>query len=229
MSHRGHSAVTVDSANSDHEPLLSKYGSATHSTHSVCSSVRRVILVHGVPQRVLLSLVPPVVYPEYQQVYSDLKGPMLVVMTLATIILYGLHNPRQTLAWELLATAKFSVGYWLGFTLLAFLLGHCFKTTLSLVQLAALTGYSLTGHCLVLLGAEILHQEENHTVFFLLTTVFGGLATGRLVLLVLVRTPRPPHRLLVGSSLASIHLMHLIYIHFACMRRKFDVWWVESL
>lgn len=215
--------MTVDSADSDQEPLLLRYRSAIHSTHSACSSVRRVISVHGVPQRVLLSLMPPVVYPEYQQVYSDIRGPLLVVATLATILLYGLHNPGQALAWELLTTAKLSVGYWLGFTVLAFLLGRCFGTTLSLAQLAALAGYSLTGHCLVLLGAELLHQEESHTLFFLLTTMFGGLATGRLVLLVLVHTPRPPHRLLMGSSLASIHLMHLIYIHFACMRRKFDV------
>lgn len=229
MALRNHSAVTVDSTDSDQDLLLPEHSPTSHSADNTWSPIRRVILVRDVPHRILLSLVPPLIYPEYQQVYSDLRGPLFVVTTLATIILYGLHNPGQALAWELLTTTKLSLGYWLGFSLLAFLLGHCFGTTLSLPQLASLAGYSLTGHCLVLLGAELLHQEESHAVFFLLTTLFGGLATGRLILLVLARTPQPPHRLLMGSSLASIHLMHLIYIHFACMRRKFNVWKVKIL
>lgn len=224
MSFRGSSAVTLGCADSDQEPLISERDSATPLPHGRRPLVRKGLMGHGVPQRVAMSLMPPLVYPEYRRVYSDLKGPLLVVTTLAAIILYGLHDPRQSLVWELVTTLRLTVCYWLGFSLLAFLMGRCFSTSLSLTQLLSLAGYSLTGHCLVLFGAELLHQEESHTVFFLLTIVFGGFATGRLVLLVLFHTPQPPHRLLLGSSLASIHLMHLIYIHFACMRRKFSVW-----
>lgn len=223
MSYRGRSAVTLGSTDPDQEPLLSEHYSATPSPYCTRPLVKRTLVRHGVPHRIVMSLVPPLVYPEYRRVYSDRKGPLLVVTTLAAIILYGLHDPRRSLVWELAVAARLTLGYWLGFSLLAFLMGRCFSTSLSLAQLLALAGYSLTGHCLVLLGAELLHQEESHTVFFLLTTIFGGLATGRLVLLVLFNTPQPPHRLLLGSSLASIHLMHLIYIHFACMRRKFSV------
>lgn len=215
--------MTLGSTDPDQEPLLSGHDFATPTPHATRPLVRRAVVGHGVSQRVIMSLVPPLVYPEYRRVYSDLKGPLFVVATLAAIILYGLHDPRRSLVWELVTTGKLTIGYWVGFSLLAFLMGRCFSTTLSLAQLLAMAGYSLTGHCLVLLGAELLHQEESHTVFFVLTTVFGGLATGRLVLLVLFHTPQPPHRLLLGSSLASIHLMHLIYIHFACMRRKFKV------
>lgn len=219
-----HSTATMGSTDpADLEPLLSEQYSTTPSPRATRPLVRRALVRHGVTKRVAMSLVPPLVYPEYRRVYSDLKGPLLIVATLAAIILYGLHDPRRSLTWEFVTTVRLTVGYWLGFSLLAFLMGRCFSTSLSLAQLLALAGYSLTGHCLVLLGAELLHQEESHTVFFLLTTVFGGLATGRLVLLVLFHTPQPPHRLLLGSSLASIHLMHLIYIHFACMRRKFSV------
>lgn len=223
MSLRGRSAVTLGSTDPDLEPLLSEHDSPFPSPWSTRPLVRRTLVRHGMPQRIVMSIVPPLMYPEYRRVYSDRKGPLLVVATLAAIILYGLHDPRRSLTWELVTTARLTLGYWIGFSLLAYLMGRCFSTSLSLAQLLAMTGYSLTGHCLVLVSAELLHQEESHTVFFLLTTVFGGLSTGRLVLLALFHTPQPPHRLLLGSSLASIHLMHLIYIHFACMRRKFHV------
>ncbi|XP_045594850.2 protein YIPF3 [Procambarus clarkii] len=225
MSHKGHSVVTIESIDSNLEMLLPKLGSVTDYCYSIFSFIRPYYSVSNtkLPYRILSSLAPPIVFPEFRRVHSDMKGPSLVVAMLALILMYGIHSPNRTLVVELLITAKLSLGYWLGFSFVAFFLCYFSQTCLTLSQLVSISGYSLTGHCVVLLIAEVLHQENSHSVFFFLTTVFGGLATARLVIIILARTPGPAQRLLICSTLACIHLMHLIYIHFACMRKKFEI------
>lgn len=226
MSHKGHAVITVESLDSNFDILLSKKGSLTDYCYDIYLFLRPYFAVanHRLPYRVLTSIAPPLFFPELRRVYSDMKGPVLIIVLLALILFYGLHSPSRTLVEELLVTTKLTLGYWFGFSILAFFLGYFCQTFLTLTQLLSVSGYSLTGHCLVLLIAEILHQEESHGVFFFLTTVFGGLATCRLVMIILARTPGPAQRLLMCSTLACIHLIHLIYIHLACMRNKFDIY-----
>ncbi|XP_047498396.1 protein YIPF3-like [Penaeus chinensis] len=225
MSHKGHSIVTIESLDSGFEPRTYKQTSPLDYFTDTLLLVRPYFRVANrrLPHRVLSSMAPPLFFPEFRRVYSDLKGPLLIMVSLASILLYGLYSPERTLMWDIAATAKLTVGYWLGLSVLAFFLGYFCQTNLTLPQFLSITGYSLTGHCLVLLIAEVLHQEENHGVFFFLTTVFGGLATGRLVIIILARTPGPAQRLVMCSVLACVNLMHLIYIHFACMRNKFQI------
>lgn len=223
MAFRGHSSITIESL--DIHPKTGVHKSAVTSCSSVWNDVVQLFSVDNctLPHRLLTSLVPPVGFSKYRNVYTDLKVPVLLVTVLTATLIYGLRTPQHSLPILLLTATKYTFGYWLGFTALASILGYLCSTRLTPLQLLSITGYSLTGHTLVLLVAELLHQEDSHTVFFLLTTVFGGLATGRMMAVVLVCTPRPPHRLLLGSTLASIHLMHLVFIHFAFMRKKFAV------
>lgn len=224
MSHKCHSVVTIESISPDTDTCSSQLTVFGYLL-SLCKFVRPYFSVSNnrIPRRIVSSMAPPLFFPEFQRVYSDMKGPIVIVTLLASILLYGLHSPQRTLVMEVLAVAKLTVGYWLGFSFLAFFLGYFCQTSLTFSQMLSITGYSLTGHCLVLLTAEVLHQEENHGVFFFLTAVFGGLATGRLIIIMLARTPGPGQRLVMCSTLACIHLMHLIYIHFAFMRKKFAV------
>lgn len=225
MSHKGHSIVTIESLASGFEPRTRRQTSPLDYFTSTLLLVRPYFMVANrrLPYRLLSSMAPPLFFPEFRRVYSDLKGPLMIMVSLATILLYGLYSPERTLMWDIATTAKLTVGYWLGLSVLAFLLGYFCQTNLTLPQFLSITGYSFTGHCLVLFIAEVLHQEENHGVFFFLTTVFGGLATGRLVIIILARTPGPAQRLVMCSVLACVNLMHLIYIHFACMRNKFQI------
>lgn len=225
MSPKGHSVVTIESLDSGFEHPRHKRVSLIDYFTAMLRFAKPYFMVANrrLPRRLVSSMAPPLFFPEFRHVYSDLKGPFLIMASLASILLYGLYSPERTLLWDILATAKLTVGYWLGLSVLAFLLGYFCQTNLTLPQFLSITGYSLTGHCLVLLIAEVLHQEENHGVFFFLTIVFGGLATGRLIIIILARTPGPAQRLVMCSVLACVNLMHLIYIHFACMRNKFKV------
>lgn len=224
MSHKSHSIVTIESIHPGETSIRSGV-SAWDWLQNTVKYGRPYFSVSNnrIPHRIFSSMAPPFFSPEFKRVYSDLKGPLIIVAVLAGILFYGLHNPQKTLIAELIATVKLTVGYWLGFSFLAFFLGYFCQTSLSFSQLLSITGYSLTGHCLVLFIAEVLHQEESHGIFFFLTTVFGGLATGRLAIIMLARTPGPGQRFVMCSTLACIHLMHLIYIHFAFMRGTLSV------
>jgi len=225
MSHKGHSVVTIESIDSEFEAPRHKHASASDYVVSISQFIKPYFLVanHRLPQRLVAALAPPLFFKEFRRVHTDFKGPALILLSLACILLYGLHSPERSLVWELATTVKLTVGYWLALSLLAYFLGYFCHTNLLPAQFLSIIGYSFTGHCLVLLVAELLHQEESHAIFFVLLTIFGGLASGRLVIVVLARTPGPAQRLVMCSALATVNLMHLIYIHYACMRNKFKI------
>lgn len=223
MSEKDHTVVTIESIDSDFKAPTRKRASVLEYYKSVHTFLKPYFLVanHHLPHRFLSSLAPPIIFPEFKRVYSDLKGPLLILITLFFILFYGAYDAERGVISTSVSCIKLTFVYWLVFSLLAFALGHICETCLTRSQLLSISGYSLTGHCVVLLIAEVLHQEESHQVFLVLLTIFGGLSTGRLAIIMLARTPGPAQRLIMCSSLASINLLHLIYIHFAAMRQKF--------
>lgn len=225
MSGKAHTIVTIETIDSDFKALTSKKASSLEYCENVFTFLKPYFEVanHHLPHRLISSLAPPLIFPEFKRVYSDLKGPLLILISLAFILFYGAYDAERGVQSTIVTCIKLTFVYWLCFSAMASALGHFCKTNLSKSQLLSISGYSLTGHCLVLLLAEILHQEESHAVFLVLLAIFGGLSTGRLSIIMLARTPRPGHRLIMCSSLASVNLIHLIYIHFACMRHKFDL------
>ncbi|CAL4060220.1 unnamed protein product [Meganyctiphanes norvegica] len=223
MSRKTHTTVTIESIDSDFIAPTSKRASSLEYCESVFTFLKPYFQVenHRLPHRFLSSLAPPIFFPEFKRVYSDLKGPLLILITLTSVLFYGAYDAERGVLNTAVTCIKLTFVYWLCFSFMAFVLGYFCDTCLNRSQLLSISGYSLTGHCLVLLIAEVLQQEENHTVFFVLLTIFGGLSTGRLAIIMLARTPGPGQRLIMCSSLATINLIHLIYIHFACMRHKF--------
>jgi len=224
MSAKDHTIVTIESIDSDFIPPSRRALSLEYFL-SVVTFLKPYFQVanHCLPHRFVSSLAPPLIFPEFKRVYSDMKGPLVILITLSFILFYGAYDVEHGVVSTAVTCIKLTFVYWICFSLLAIVLGYFCETSLSRSQLLSISGYSLTGHCLVLLLAEILHQEESHAVFLVLLSIFGGLSTGRLAIIMLARTPRPGQRLIMCSSLASVNLIHLIYIHFACMRHKFDL------
>jgi len=223
MSGKDHTIVTIDSIDSDFKVPFSKSASSLEYFKSVLKFLRPYFEVenHRLPHRFISSLAPPLIFPEFKRVYSDLKGPLLILITLSFILFYGAYDAERGVLGTSATCIKLTFVYWFFFSLLAFVLSYLCETALSRSQLLSISGYSLTGHCIVLFLAEVLHQEESLTVFLVLLTIFGGLSTGRLAIIMLARTPKPGARLIMCSSLSTVNLIHLIYIHFACMRHKF--------
>ena len=220
-----HSTITIESIDSEFVPPQHKNAKLKDYLAKISSFLIPYFSVPNkrIPHRLVSSLAPPFFFKEFRRVYSDMKGPVLILLFLSFILFYGLLSPERSLISNIFLILKLTFGYWIFFSIMAFFLGYFCETCLTLSQYFSISGYSLTGHCFVLVIAEILHQEESNSIFLFLLTVFGGLATGRLIVIILARTPKPAQRLLICSCLACIHLMHLVYIHYAFMRRKLNL------
>ena len=220
-----HSSITIESIDSEFDPPTHKNASTKDYLAKIYIFLAPFFNVSNnrLPHRFLSSLAPPLFFPEFRRVYSDLKGPIIVISILSIILFFGIFSTERTVFGDLLIIFKLTYCYWIFLAVLAFFLGYFCETFLSLSQYLSIIGYSFSGHCIVLIIAEVLHQEENHSVFFFLLTLFGGLSTCRLVLIIISRTPKPAQSMIMCSCLACLHLMHLIYIHFAFMRKKFKL------
>ncbi|PNJ89224.1 YIPF3 isoform 6, partial [Pongo abelii] len=101
------------------------------------------------------------------------------------------------------------------FTLVAILL-HGMKTSdtiiITMLQMLALLGYGLFGHCIVLFITYNIHL---HALFYLFWLLVGGLSTLRMVAVLVSRTVGPTQRLLLCGTLAALHMLFLLYLHFA--------------
>ncbi|XP_064142721.1 protein YIPF3 isoform X4 [Loxodonta africana] len=91
------------------------------------------------------------------------------------------------------------------FTLVAILL-HGMKTSDTII------GYGLFGHCIVLFITYNIHL---HALFYLFWLLVGGLSTLRMVAVLVSRTVGPTQRLLLCGTLAALHMLFLLYLHFA--------------
>ncbi|TSK42132.1 Protein YIPF3 [Bagarius yarrelli] len=118
-------------------------------------------------------------------------------------------EPIQKIAGELYGPLM------LVFTLVAILL-HGMKTSgtviITMLQMMSLLGYGLFGHCMVLF---ITYNVHFHSLFYILWLVIGGLSTLRMVAVLISRTVGKTPRLILCGTLTALHMLFLLYLHFA--------------
>jgi hypothetical protein len=85
----------------------------------------------------------------------------------------------------------------------------------------ALLGYGMFGHVFTLAVSFLFYQEESNTFFFVCLVMFGGLSALRITVVLLASIPVPAARLVVCSLVATVHLLSLMFLHFAYMHRTF--------
>ncbi|XP_041418244.1 protein YIPF3 isoform X1 [Xenopus laevis] len=91
------------------------------------------------------------------------------------------------------------------FTMVAILL-HGMKSSGTII------GYGLFGHCIVLF---ITYNIHFHSLFYIFWLCIGGLSTLRMVAVLLSRTVGHTQRLIVCGTMAALHMLFLLYLHFA--------------
>lgn len=106
-------------------------------------------------------------------------------------------------------------GYWLGVSSFIYFLAYLVNAQITMLQTLSLLGYGLFGHCLVLLVTYNIHF---HFLFYLLWLLLGGLSTLRMVAALLSRTVGQTPRLLLCGTLALLHMLFLLYLHFTYHR-----------
>lgn len=138
----------------------------------------------------------------------------MLVFTLVAILLHGMKT-SDTIIREgtLMGTAIGTCfGYWLGVSSFIYFLAYLCNAQITMVQMLSLLGYGLFGHCITLFVTYNIHF---HSLFYIFWLVIGGLSTLRMVAVLVSRTVGHTQRLILCGTLAALHMLFLLYLHFA--------------
>ncbi|XP_077469960.1 protein YIPF3 isoform X2 [Stigmatopora argus] len=162
----------------------------------------------------LLESLLPVRAIHFPQIAGELYGPLMLVFTLVAILLHGMKTSGTVIReGTLMGTAIGTCfGYWLGVSSLLYCLAYLLNAQITMLQTLSLLGYGLFSHCVVLLVSYNLHF---HLLFYTLWLLLGGLSTLRMVTALLSRTVGPTPRLLLCATVSLLHMLFLLYLHFA--------------
>ncbi|NWI45089.1 YIPF3 protein, partial [Picathartes gymnocephalus] len=164
--------------------------------------------------RLLESMIPVKMINFPQKIAGELYGPLMLVFTLVAILLHGMKT-SDTIIREgtLMGTAIGTCfGYWLGVSSFMYFLAYLCNAQITMVQMLSLLGYGLFGHCITLFVTYNIHF---HSLFYIFWLVVGGLSTLRMVAVLVSRTVGHTQRLILCGTLAALHMLFLLYLHFA--------------
>ncbi|XP_066552698.1 protein YIPF3 [Amia ocellicauda] len=167
-----------------------------------------------VRNRLLESMIPVRMINFPQKIAGELYGPLMLVFTLVAILLHGMKTSGTVIReGTLMGTAIGTCfGYWLGVSSFIYFLAYLCNAQITMLQMLSLLGYGLFGHCLVLF---ITYNVHFHSLFYILWLVIGGLSTLRMVSALISRTVGQTPRLLLCGTVAALHMLFLLYLHFA--------------
>lgn len=170
-----------------------------------------------VRNRLLHSLIPKVpTTASPQTVVGELYGPMMLVFTLIAILLFSMKTSGHTVQeGTLMGTASgVCFGYWIGGSAFFYSVAFMCSTHLTFLQILSLSGYALFGN-VVCLFLTTVGYHHSHSFFYALWLVFGGLSAAKLVTVFMSRTFNRRQGLIAGCIVAAVHLLFLLYLHFA--------------
>lgn len=151
---------------------------------------------------------------------AELYGPLMLVLTLITLLLFGMKTSGHTVKEGTLMGTAFGVsfGYWLGGSALVRAAGYISSTQLSFFQVLSLMGYGLSGHCLALLLGNTFHPVHSHLFFYIVWLLLGGSTAARLMSVFSAKTASASHKAVAAGAAGALHLLALLYFHFAYHR-----------
>ncbi|XP_039292456.1 protein YIPF3 isoform X1 [Nilaparvata lugens] len=220
MSSKSHSIVFIDTSYEQAAHTANKY-----SGSGAPSLIRLLVFyctvrAHDLPLRIFTSFLPPLFGQQSRKVYVDFVGPCLALLTMAGVLHYG-HSYKLHSAAPEISPTQVLLYYSVVSPVLCFVLAKVGRASLDFVEVAALLGYGLYGDLLTLVTSLLFDHEQSNLAFFVLMFIFGGLSALRIALVLLTSIPYPAGRLLVCSTVTLMHLMFLMFVHFAYMHRTF--------
>ncbi|KJE89032.1 natural killer cell-specific antigen KLIP1 [Capsaspora owczarzaki ATCC 30864] len=167
--------------------------------------------VHQVRARLLRSFLPTRPSRDVDPVPTELYGPLMLVFSLVTVLLFGMkHSGTEVREGTLMGTAlAICFGYWIGGSSIYFFFAYIFNTSLSFLQILYTTGYGLVAYCVCLLVATMLPGSN---AFLLAWAVLGSLSAAKMALVFFSRTADRKQGLIVGSVVFVIHWVYLFYL-----------------
>ncbi|KAK3924309.1 Protein YIPF3 [Frankliniella fusca] len=167
------------------------------------------------PVRIARSMLPPIVH-RFRIINVDLLGPSLAVLILLCLLFF-----RQTEKENTLGAERVVLSYCILLPIVTHLILKFCQAAITFMQLLSLIGYSLYGPALTLSVSLLIDPERSNTIFFLCLSVFGGLSTLRVVLVLLASLRIPVARLLICTSVALTQLLFVVWLHFTYFHPTF--------
>lgn len=171
---------------------------------------------YDLPYRIFLSLMPPIC--RFSKIYIDLLGPTLAVLVLICFVNYGYHFKQTKVS---LGPVEGILTYVLLMPLLCLALSKVGRSDVTLLKVIVLLGYAMYGHIFTLLMSFVCYQEKSNVFFFICLSVFDGLSTLRIALIILDSIKLPVARLIVCSVISVINILFVVFLHFAYMHRTY--------
>ncbi|XP_072018010.1 protein YIPF3-like isoform X2 [Amphiura filiformis] len=167
--------------------------------------------------RLILSLVPRVPRGTPQKAVGELYGPVMIVLTLVAILLMGMKDAGHTVREGTLMGTAMGVcfGYWFIASGLFYGVAFVCNTHITFLQVLSMTGYGMFSFCTVLFIGTVLHSDYSHSLFYFLWGVVGGIAVLKMIGVYLSRTAGKTQRLAICGVVGFVHLVFLLYLHFA--------------
>ncbi|XP_013409665.1 protein YIPF3 isoform X2 [Lingula anatina] len=186
---------------------------------------------HIVRSRLLNSMLPRKPTDERQSVPRELYGPTMLVFTMIALLLFQMKTANHAVEEGTLMGTAFGVcfGYWLGVSSFIMVLSYMCNTRIVMMQILSLLGYSLFGHCLVLFLGTVIHTSHDHMLFYLLWGTLGGLSTLKMIAVLASRTRGSSQKMVMCGIVAAIHMLFLIYLHFAYHQMVEEISFLEGV
>jgi hypothetical protein len=175
---------------------------------------------YEVQSRLLGSLIPRLTLStegKIPKVPHELYGPTMLVFTLIAMLLYQMKSAGHTVQEGTLMGTAFATcfGYWFGVASLVWVFSYVCNTRIGMTQILHTLGYALFGHCIVLFLTTLFHPAHSHLFFYALWLAFGGLSTLKMASVLMARTPGRSQKMTLCAIIVALHLLFLLYLHFA--------------
>lgn len=169
------------------------------------------------PKDVLNRLIYSLVPRREHILSTELYGPLMIILTLCAILIYQMKMANHLIQDGTLIGSSFFLcfTYWIGSSIFFSSASLVFNSKLTLFNYLDLIGYSLFSHCVVLLIGTFIHTSFDHFIFYFLWLVMGGAAGLKLAEIVFLNTGHPQHRITIAVGIFMVHMLFLLYTHFA--------------
>lgn len=169
------------------------------------------------PKDVLNRLIYSFVPTKNNSLTTELYGPLMIIFTMSAILIYQMKIANHSIKDGTLIGAAFFVcfSYWLATSFFLSSTSFILNSSISLFNYLDLIGYSLFSHCLVLLIGTFIHTSHDHAIFYILWIVLGGLSGLKVAYILFNNTPHPQHRISLAAGALFLHMIFLLYLHFA--------------
>lgn len=167
--------------------------------------------------RIFSSLVPPF-GKRFQKVHVDLIGPLLALLILTSLVNYGYYLKKVE---YVISPTEVILTFAVLMPPISYALCRIGQSHISFYSMVSVIGYSLYGHIFTLALSLMCFQEKSNSFFFFSLTVFSGLSTVRVALIILSTTYIPAARLIICSVVSVINILFIIMLHFIYVHPNF--------